>query len=279
MEFQPITKNVDSIAMLTYESPEVREAVKKLLEDYKGTAAVLSTLDSEDKEGPLMGSNIYYRNALVNILREITGEDILPISPAQSEIALANGTLGQDPREFYEDLGLAVYPKQGSNPILWRHLRDQIQSDFKDADLSQSIVIAGLSKIVKDNEYENGLRMDLGELSKIYNALVLNKEGNFGSADPELQKTGFPSKLGEGSRKLCAGNSGVCRLNRDGSLYLYAGIGDLANSNNYGRVHVAKNFSTGNNGYKELEILAEAEKRKIDERLAKARNYLLTGNI
>src|SRR3989344_6243208 len=245
MEFKPIVKiPADSIAMLTYESPEVREAVKKLLNDYKGTAAALSTLDSEAKEGPLRGSNIYYRNALVNILREITGEGILPISPAQSEIALANGTLGQDPREFYEYLGLVLYQEEGSNPILWKYLREQIQYNFKGIKLSQPVVIAGLSKIVKDDKYENGLRMDLGELSMIYKVPILNsKTGTFDSADPELQKTGLPGKLGNGSRTLYTANSGVCRLGRYRLLYLFAGDDYLASSDDNGRVNVAKNYS------------------------------------
>ena len=56
-----------------------REAVKKVLQDYEGTAASLNTFDINGSES-IRGSNIYSRFALANAYREITGEDIRPIN-------------------------------------------------------------------------------------------------------------------------------------------------------------------------------------------------------
>ena len=192
---QPIIKvDVPQIFQLQYDEAG-REAVKKVLTDYKDTKAALVTLDIKS-QGPVRGSNIYFRNAVVNAYRQITGENVHPINARESEIALANDTL-TDPTSTYEDLGLIVYPKEGVNPNLWENLREQVKSDFPNVKLSKPFVITGLMNVVKNSTYENGLGLNADELTEVYNVPILNrKTGKFDSSDKGLQKTGFPSKLG-----------------------------------------------------------------------------------
>ena len=220
-----------------------REAVKKVLSDYKDTRAALDTLNPKEK-GPIRGSNIYFRSALGNAYRELVSQeilpqDVLPINPRESEIALANNTL-TDPTKTYEDLGLSVYPKEGYNPVLWKHLREQVKSHFKDSvDLKLPFIVTGLMNVIKDDKFEYGLRLDyIPELTQMYNVPILAQEeiDSFSSEDPELQRSGFPSKLGEGNRTLYTANTGARRFIRSGDLDLYAVGEDLANSYVDGRV-------------------------------------------
>ncbi|MEK6862785.1 MAG: hypothetical protein AABW57_01335 [Nanoarchaeota archaeon] len=239
---QPLIQvQVPEIFQLQYDQAG-KEAVKKVLTDYKDTRVALDTLDVKAK-GSVRGSNIYFRFAVGNAYRQITQENIHPINARESEIALANNVL-VNPRSTYEDLGLTVYPKEGVNSKLWNYLREQLKDKI---DLSQPFIITGLMNVVKDENYENSLRLDLNELTEAYNVPILIKEtGNFDSEDLELQRTGFPSELREGNRTLYTAKDGVRRLYRNGNLYLGAGFDDLAYSVGVGRVNVAKNFSSGN---------------------------------
>lgn len=222
-----------------------KEAVKKVLSDYKGTAAALNTFDVNEK-GPVKGSNIYSRFVLGNVYRELTNADVRPINPKESEIALADNTL-TDPTTTYEDLGVIVYPKKGVNEKIWKYLREQTKANFQDVDLRRPFITAGLMNPIKNDKYENGLRLDFNELTQVYNVPILKKEtGNFDSNDPELQRIGFPGKLGKGNRTLYIANTGVRRLYRDRDLYLDASDGDLADSLGTGRAHFVENFSTVN---------------------------------
>ncbi|MEK6835265.1 MAG: hypothetical protein AABX61_03320, partial [Nanoarchaeota archaeon] len=252
------------------------EAVRKVLTDYKGTRAALDTFNV-GAQGPVKGSNIYSRFALANAYREISKENIRPINPRESEIALANDAL-TDQTSTYEDLGLAVYSKEGSNPKLWKNLREQVKSNFANVNLSKPFVITGLMKVVKDSNYEDGLKLDADELTEVYNVPILNKKtGSFDTKDPQLQKTGFPSKLGKGNRTLYTSDNGVQGFFRNGNLVLDARYDNLADSNDDGRVHFVKNFSSGN--LEELVAKLEQERIKeqetLDKRFEKAKKVLL----
>ena len=255
-----IQVNVPYIFQLEYDEAG-REAVKMVLDKYKKTRAALNTFNVEDN-GPVKGSNIYARFALANSYRELTKEDIRPINAKESEIALANGTL-TDPTSTYEDLGLIVYPAKGANPILWGYLRDKVKSNFPKVNLNKPFIITGLADIVKDSSLEDGLGLELNELTEVYNVPILSKEtGTFDTNNSELQKTGFPSKLGEGKRNLYAAKDGVRRFVRNRYLDLFARDDYLANSYGAGRVHLAKNFSSGNLG----ELISNLEKERLAER-------------
>ncbi|MAG47770.1 hypothetical protein CL617_04130 [archaeon] len=268
MEYQPITKNTESIAQVEYSDPLVRESVKKITEDYSHSKSIaLDTLDPNATEGPVRGSNIYFRNKLIEIYRQLSGEDVLPITQTQSEIALANDTL-IDPKETYEDTGLAIYPEQGYNEILWKHLRDIASSnEYKDnLDLKLPFIVTGLLNVTKDDSFEYSLRLDPTEHTLIYNVPALAKgDGSFNSNDPSLIIDGFPSFLdSNGDRNLWTESSGALRLYRGRNSNLNARGGYLDDSDDAGRVHVAKN-SSGNIGslVEELEQEQKIEKEKL----------------
>ena len=238
---QPLLQlNTPYIFQLQYDEAG-REAVKKVLQDYKGTRAALDTFNVESN-GPIKGSNVYSRFALGNAYREITKEDIRPIHARESEIALANNTL-IDPSSTYEDLGIVVYPKEGANPGLYKHLREQVKTKFKDVSLKKPFIITGLANVIRVSDVEYGLGLDLNELTEVYNVPILSKDdGNFSFEDKQLQKTGFPSKLGKGNRTLYTTKDGVRGFNRGRYLDLDARGGFLASSGGNGRVHFVKIF-------------------------------------
>jgi hypothetical protein len=276
IEGKPLMKvQIPEIFQLQYDQAG-KEAVKKVMQDYKGTRIALDTFNINSK-GPVKGSNIYSRFALLNAYREITKENLRPINARESEIALANDAL-IDPNSTYEDLGLIVYPKEGTNPKIGKYLREQVKSDFKGVKLDKPFIITGLMNVVKNDRYEYELRLDFNELTDVYNVLVLSREtGKFDSKDLRLQKTGFPSKLGKGNRTLYIGNNGVRRFCRDGGLDLGAGGDGLANSSDGGRVNVVRNFSSEN--LEELVVKLGQERLKeqeaLDQRFEKAKRILL----
>ena len=278
---QPLIQvNVPYIFQAQYDEPG-REAVKKILSDYKNTNVCLDTLNPNEK-GPINGSNPYFRFALGNAYRELTNQDVLPINPKESEIALANNTL-TNPGETYEELGLLVYSNKGYNLVLWQHLREIAKTQYKDSvDLEIPFVVTGLMKPVKDDKFEDGLRLDtIDGLTLMYNVPILAQRTNrfdsvnkFDSEDPELQRTGFPGKLGEGNRILFTQNNGVHRLIRGGEgLYLYARYGNLVTMHDDCRIHlVAKNSSRN---LDELVQQLEQEKLKQQQELETRYNQAL----
>ena len=273
---QPLIQvQVPEIFQLQYDQAG-KEAVKKVLTDYKDTRVALDTLDVKAK-GSVRGSNIYFRFAVGNAYRQITQENIHPINARESEIALANDTL-TDPKSTYEDLGLIVYPNKGVNEKLWQYLREQVQGNFPKVNLRKPFVITGLANVIKNPSLEHELGLELNELTEAYNVPILIKgDGSFTSQDPQLQKTGFPSKLGKGNRTLYTAKDGLRRLVRFRGLDLGAWYADLANSCDGGRVNVVKNFSSGN--LDELVAKLEQERLKaqesLNQRFEKAKKVLL----
>ena len=153
------------VARLDYSDEVVREAVKKILSDYTGTAVAVSTLSPDAKEGPVKGSNIYFRLAMGNILRTSLGEDVFPMNSEQLEIVFQKGML-EEPLSTREDICLVIYPEVGSLPELWTHLRNQSKGKVK---FNYPFVMEGLADVVKDSSFELGLRIDLSDLTKLRN--------------------------------------------------------------------------------------------------------------
>ena len=277
---QPLFQvNVPYIFQAQYDEPG-REAVKKILSDYKNTN--IRSFNQFLEKGPIKGSNPYFRFALGNAYRELTNQDVLPINPKESEIALANNTL-TNPGETYEELGLLVYSNKGYNLVLWQHLREIAKTQYKDSvDLEIPFVVTGLMKPVKDDKFEDGLRLDtIDGLTLMYNVPILAQRTNifdsvnkFDSEDPELQRTGFPGKLGEGNRILFTQNNGVHRLIRGGEgLYLYARYGNLVTMHDDCRIHLVAKNSSGN--LDELVQQLEQEKLKQQQELETRYNQAL----
>ena len=142
------------VARLDYSDEVVREAVKKILSDYTGTAVAVSTLSPDAKEGPVKGSNIYFRLAMGNILRTSLGEDVFPMNSEQLEIVFQKGML-EEPLSTREDICLVIYPEVGSLPELWTHLRNQSKGKVK---FNYPFVIGGTYHfkidVINDTRYD-----------------------------------------------------------------------------------------------------------------------------
>ena len=116
-----------------------------------------------------------------------------------------------DARSTYEDIAVVVYSTEGENAQLARHLVEQAKGM---GEVNFPVVIYGL-QTVKDDRFPYGLRLDLGDVAVAHNVPILSKRtGNFDVSDPELAKTGFPSKLYSGNRTLYIAHDGLRRVHR-----------------------------------------------------------------
>ncbi|HLC52839.1 MAG TPA: hypothetical protein VJI98_06345 [Candidatus Nanoarchaeia archaeon] len=262
-----------------------REAVKKILSDYKTTRVALNVLNPKAKRGPIDGSNIYSKFALGNTYRELSGQDVLPLDLMDNSLVLYRDLI-KDWSETYEDLGLIVYPGKGYNPALWKHLREIAQSDF-DNSVDLPFVITGLMDVIKDDKFEYGLRLDPTEFTEMYNVSIPDQKPDihtplcFG-----LKGAGFPIDL------LWAESNGVCRRYRygyygsyrHGNFDLIDKSGDLVYSNTDGRMHyVVENFNGNLDDLVDgLEQKKAEHKRMLDKeeerrKLKEAFHFLSTG--
>ena len=215
-----------------------RDAVRLMNERFDGY--IIFVLDiSGLKEGEPIGYlDPYRRFALGPIVRELYGKDadgkaLQLLTPALSELALKYGTL-PDARSTYEDLAVVVYSTERENAQLARHLVEQARGIMEKVDFP--VVFYGL-QTVKDGSFPDGLRFDLGDLAVAHHVPILSKmTGNFDVSDPELAKTGFPGKLGNGSRTLYIAHDGLRRVHRSNDLNLDAVHAGLTISGRSGRV-------------------------------------------
>ena len=283
-----------------YDDRLTRDSLKLLKERYQGTDVIIPELDFKAKQGTVKGCNFFYKAALSNIARELSNEDIIPMTQLISELFLNGGKL-EDVNNTYEVSGFTNYPQRGANPKSWQHFRDQAKAYFPNIDLDVPFVVEGLMDVVKDDNYECGLRIDFNKdgLTIATKVPVLSKgNGKFSSKDPGLLKTGFPYELDkEGDRHSYVVDNGCRWFDRDGSGLIALNF-DLAVSNVTGRVHFAKNFSVLNleeiakneslidsirkNALEraaQLEQERLKEREALDTRFEGAIKYLITGKI
>ena len=231
IDTRPIARPaIPEIFMLKYDELG-RDAVALMNERFEGIPSVELSTSNLQKGKPIGYSNLFRRYALGDIVREITGCNIRPITPAESEIALdtylsSNGIYGfeEDPRTFYEDLGIVLYTKPSSNEQLRQHILKQAEERGLEVRLP---ALATSLSTVKDSKFEYGVRLDIraGEIYHAYHDPILSEAPNtFNTDDPELVKTGLPSKLGSGTRTLYTSNSGLGRFGRDRNLVLDADV-------------------------------------------------------
>ena len=234
-----------TIFLARYDDRLTRDALRLLKERYSGTAVIIPELDFKAKNGVVKGCNFFYKTVLSNIVRELSNEDIIPMNQLISEFFLSKNRL-EDVNNTYEDSGFTIYPRKEVNPKSWQHIREQAKSYFSNIDLDVPFVVEGLMNIIKDSNYENGLRIDFNKdgLTIVTQVPILSQgDGKFSSKDPGLLKTGFPYKLDkQGDRNLYTADDGCRGFGRGGSG-LDAWLDDLAKSDDTGRVRFAKNFS------------------------------------
>ncbi len=175
----------------------------------------------------MIGCTYDAKVALANAYREITNEDIMPLIPRESKIALANKNLIADPYRTYEDLGFVVSPEKGANLISWKYLIDQVKSEYNHFNVNPDspFIVTGLYDLEKDDIFkdEGGLKRILNGLTRVYNFPILRK------GDRNLY-----------TRTLYTAQGGVRRLCRLRGLRLHTWEVDLTNSGDVGRMHVVK---------------------------------------
>ena len=223
-----------------------QEVVRTTNEDFRGNQYV--ELDLPDlRKGQMLGhSNPYRRWAWGPRARKLYGKDskgneIGLLTPGLLELALEYGTL-PDGRNTYEDLAVVVYSTTRANSQLAQHLVDQAK---RIGQVKFPVVIYGL-QTVKDDRFPDGLRFDLGDVAVAYHVPILSRTGKFDASDPELAKTGFPSKLGSGSRTLYIADYGLRRVFRNRYPILDASNAYLSYSSEAGRVSFVKGAAPQN---------------------------------
>lgn len=174
---------------------------------YKGCELV-DLLGSEQgsitmlKEGEVMniGGSFYRRFAIGPIVRELVPDAQL-LSPAFSELAYKDReSVFQEDHTLYsvcagENLGIVVFTDSPNNHLLNQARERGIPVEFP-------LVFYHL-KTVKDSAFPHGLRFDMDDIGVAYPVPILREKRKVGfedaiyffADDPELIRTGFPSKL------------------------------------------------------------------------------------
>ncbi len=200
--------------------------------DYKDVSA-LNVLRHDS--GVVKGSNSFAVVLANQILRQ---EGLRTATQADLEKALR---IGCDLIGTYEDTGLVLRSEEDRDFSRNTPLAKDIGSQLRARGIKFSpknpvmVPLTGLELANGDNDY--GLTFRLRENAKVYEAPVLNERGRFNSEDID-EKTGLPTKLGEGNRTLYTRDSGLSRLDLNTVLVLESYNWDLNNSLAYGRVVV-----------------------------------------
>ncbi len=213
-----------------------REVVKKVNSTLAGTPAELQV---PSKKGPITHSNLFRLFAIDYAAREEHG--IRVMLPPESELLLAQERLPEAGSAYY-DLGL-VMDFSGRNHDLALRLYEQLPAAEKTLERLPS-VLTGL-RTVRCDLGNYGLGFDYTKNSILRTAKILQKPTDrFNADDPELVRSGLPSRLGEGTRTLYTAeqskprleNLGLYRLSLDRDLSLSGYWGDLDDSDEWGRV-------------------------------------------
>ena len=170
---------------------------------------------------------------LVNDIVSSTG--LHTASPADLENILRTDTLPL--RGTYEDTALVLRDEEEPNSYLAKNLMDQLRLRGK----VETPVMIPLKDLTLKNDAQSpyGLAFVLKESAQPVHAPILNKESGsaFTSEDVD-EKIGLPKKVGKGNRRLWTRSSGLSRLCMVDGLGLGAGSGNLASSDDAGRVVV-----------------------------------------
>ena len=210
--------------------------------------------------------------------------DIRLATQADLERALRANALNF--RGTYEDSALVLRSAGDrdwtNNDYVACDLAEQIKArDSKLGKLKTPVVIPlnGLD-IRRESNSKYGLAFTLREDAEMFEAPILQRNGQFSSADVDA-KTGLPTQLKGGNRTLYTRDNGLSRLCLYGDLVLYSDNRDLAGSDSYGRVvlvrgeaaraEFADKFAKDIAQKKsELESRYNAERTALDARYAEA---------
>src|SRR3989344_888498 len=218
---------------------------KSVLKEYKGRSKLdfndnkyLNVLFYDNKIDKVTGSSDF----AVVLMNTILNEEGLR-TPFQSDLEKALKLNALNLNGTYEDTALILRNEKNPNSYLAKHLMKQINAMTRKANTSIMISLNQLD-LVNDQTSEYGLAFKLKEDAKVIYAPILNKKtGNFSSEDMD-EKTGLPTKLGNGKRTLYTMQDGLSRLCLCGGLDLNARYDDLADSYSGGRVVVVSGEAT-----------------------------------
>lgn len=212
-----------------------REIHEEVQNEY-GRFSVINEVVYDEASEMVKGQTPFYIVAVDEKLRE---RGLRVATQADLERVISTGAL--ELRGTYEDTGLVLRSKKDmacfKNTSLAKDLGKQVKDrGFKFSPKSPLMIPLTEFELENiDNDY--GLRFILRKDAEIYEAPVLSKRGKFSSEDID-EKTGLPTKLGEGNRALYTGDSGLSRLCLHSKLGLGSHWNDLAFSYLEGRVVV-----------------------------------------
>lgn len=251
-------KEIPAFSLLHYDAFG-REVAKKVNSEYKGTPAELKSNPKQNQ--PFKESNIFKVFAVDYVARQMGARAMFP---EDAQLLLDTDKMPERDTT-YKDLGL-IMDFSGKNHVLALNLYEKLSKEDKDL-CKFPAVFVGL-KPVKSDVGNYSLAFELIQYSQIRVAKILAYDTEtFNNDDSELIKTGLPSKLGEGNRKLCTHNQKASCLENLGVLGLCLGSGsglssrsgDLAGSAGAGRVVV---------------ITGEASSQKIVESIIKLQKQI-----
>jgi hypothetical protein len=215
-------------------------------ENFRGTRAEIPAGDS----GEVTNMHAVKRMALISTIAKnpsFIGHNLLPITPMQSESLLKEGRL-PDPSRYWEDLALLLYDTDGVNQGEAIALKEDIVRHRAELGLSQDDLERRLVIVNPGAEPDQSMNYGVKPvivpgITLVYPHEILDRTGENHSFDYGLDK-GLPSvnQIGQGNRTLYmpSGNDiGLRVLFRGRVLNLGARDGDLASSDEYGRVNFA----------------------------------------
>jgi len=220
-----------------------RELVKRVNSEYKGTPAGLEPYTSKKRNKPVKGSNIFNLFARDKCARELKEGDEIGarvMYPEESEILFAQERLPEQEQAYF-DLGLVLDFSRANHDLAL-----DVYQQLPERNLGTlPAVLLGLEP-KKSDIGDYGLGFVYGVNSQLRHSPILTqKTGFFEPDDPELVRTGLPSKLGEETgRRLWTTtqynpseeNLGLRRLCLNSNSGLRADVGHLANSSARGSV-------------------------------------------
>jgi len=224
-----------------------REIAKRVNSQYKYTLAELTSNPGKDQ--PFRESNIFKLFAIDKSARDLGARVMLP----EEAQLLLNLDKMPERNTSYKDLGL-VMDFSGKNHQIALNLYNQLNQGDKDLDKFPAIFV-GLEPAKLDIQNYN-LAFKLTPYSQIRTAKILaSATGDFNNGDSELIRSGVPSRLERGNRKLYTlqqkeqsiENLGVSGLCLGWSLGLDSGSEDLAYSGEYSRVVVVSGEDASQN--------------------------------
>ena len=223
-----LPKNIPSANFLEGEFGKavLEEYKERALKDYRNANALLVLSYSDNL---VKGSNPFAAT-LVNQI--VSQEGLRTATPADLERILTVNALPLS--ETYEDSALVLRSEGEPNSYLARNLYAQVKARDKKQKLPVMIPLAGL-ELVEDQKSQYGLAFALKESAEIIYTPILNKDGSFSSENID-EKTGLPTRTGDGNRILYTSGSGLSWLYLDRDLYLYSRNDYLASSDVGGRV-------------------------------------------